>query len=146
MSYEEASLHLYKKPITSLGAQARERLLVITSDGRAISFFAPCGIVTEAFLTNPRVAHPIMCDHAQAGVGSIWLSRCQPGKDVARLPNHQYYDPPFLHAAVRPPRRVSSVSLETQLDSRVQIERPRMTRARMRMFTWICQMMKRIHW
>jgi hypothetical protein len=44
------------------GAQARKRLLVITSDGKAISFFAPCGIVTEAFLTNPRVAHPIMCE------------------------------------------------------------------------------------
>jgi hypothetical protein len=50
-------------------AQARKKLLVITPDGRAISFFAPCGIVTEAFLTNPCFAHPIMCEIAR---GLAW--------------------------------------------------------------------------
>ena len=62
MSYEEASLHLYKKLITNLELKRGRSYLSSLPMGRAIRFFAPCGIVTEAFLTNPRVAHPVMCE------------------------------------------------------------------------------------
>ncbi|EXJ80648.1 hypothetical protein A1O3_06932 [Capronia epimyces CBS 606.96] len=39
-------------------AWSMKKILLVTPEGKAITLFAPLGLVTEAILTTPKVAHP----------------------------------------------------------------------------------------
>ena len=50
---------------TEKWASAYKKTLLITPSGKAITIYAPCGIITEVLLTNPKPPHPRLYSFAR---------------------------------------------------------------------------------
>lgn len=56
----------YSKVSTEQWAKAYKMALLITPSGKAVTIYAPCGIITEVLLTNPKPPHPRLYFFARA--------------------------------------------------------------------------------